>query len=51
MNQGSLPKLPLASRRARDFAIATEALSAVNELVVMPCYRWNRTIIVPKGHP
>ena len=52
MNQGSPTQIAaMAAEGTVDFAIATEALSAVNELVVMPCYRWNRTIIVPKGHP
>lgn len=34
-----------------DFAIATEALELFDELVMMPCYRWNRCVIVPEGHP
>ena len=34
-----------------DFAIATEALELFGDLVMMPCYRWNRCVIVPKGHP
>lgn len=34
-----------------DFAIATEALSLYEDLVMLPCYRWNRSIIVPQGHP
>ncbi|MAD00990.1 MAG: HTH-type transcriptional regulator CysB [Pseudomonadales bacterium] len=34
-----------------DFAIATEALELFADLVMMPCYRWNRCVIVPKGHP
>src|SRR5690606_34955992 len=34
-----------------DFAIATEGMELFNELVMMPCYRWNRCVIVPKGHP
>ena len=34
-----------------DFAIATEALELFSDLVMMPCYRWNRCVIVPKGHP
>ena len=32
-----------------DFAIATEGMELFNELVMMPCYRWNRCVIVPKG--
>ncbi len=34
-----------------DFAIATEALELFTDLVMMPCYRWNRCVIVPEGHP
>lgn len=34
-----------------DFAIATEALELYEDLVMLPCYRWNRSVIVPRGHP
>ena len=34
-----------------DFAIATEALDLFHDLLMMPCYRWNRCILVPKDHP
>ena len=34
-----------------DFAIATEALELFGDLIMMPCYRWNRCVIVPHGHP
>lgn len=34
-----------------DFAIATEALELFSDLVMMPCYRWNRCVIVPREHP
>jgi LysR family cys regulon transcriptional activator len=33
-----------------DVGIATEALEEYPELVTLPCYRWNRCVIVPKGH-
>jgi LysR family cys regulon transcriptional activator len=33
-----------------DVGIATEALSDYPDLVTFPCYRWNRCVIVPKGH-
>src|SRR5205085_4365274 len=33
-----------------DVGIATEALEEFPELVTLPCYRWNRCVIVPKGH-
>ena len=34
-----------------DFAIATEAMDLFSDLIMLPCYRWNRCIVVPKGHP
>ena len=34
-----------------DVGIATEALGDYPELVALPCHRWNRGVLVPKGHP
>jgi LysR family cys regulon transcriptional activator len=34
-----------------DLGIATEALADHPELVTLPCYDWNRVVLVPKGHP
>ena len=52
MHQGSPMQIAeLASDGSVDFAIATEALEHFSDLVMMPCYRWNRCIIVPKNHP
>ena len=34
-----------------DLAIATEALELFEGLCLLPCYRWNRCVMVPKGHP
>lgn len=34
-----------------DFAIATEALHLYQDLIMLPCYLWNRSVIVPKDHP
>jgi LysR family cys regulon transcriptional activator len=34
-----------------DVGIATEAVSDFPELVTLPCYRWNRCVLVPRGHP
>lgn len=33
-----------------DFSICTEALSKHPKLSTIPCYRWNRGLIAPKGH-
>jgi LysR family cys regulon transcriptional activator len=52
MHQGSpLQISDMAARGTADFAIATEALELFDNLVMMPCYRWNRVILVPRGHP
>jgi LysR family cys regulon transcriptional activator len=40
-----------ASKGNVDFAIATEALELFENLIMMPCYRWNRSVIVPHEHP
>ena len=34
-----------------DIGIATEALADYPELVTLPCYEWNRVVLVPKRHP
>ncbi len=52
MHQGT--PMQIADQAARgqvDFAIATEAIELFEDLVMMPCYRWNRSVIVPEGHP
>lgn len=52
MHQGTPMQISeLAANRNVDFAIATEALELFDDLIMLPCYRWNRSIIVPKGHP
>ncbi len=34
-----------------DLAIATEGLSQFDSLAILPCYDWNRSIVVPPNHP
>ncbi len=34
-----------------DLAIATEALDRFPDLVMLPCYQWNRVVVAPLGHP
>lgn len=34
-----------------DFAIATEAIGDYRELVMLPCYRWNRCVVTTPDHP
>ncbi len=52
MHQGTPIQIAeMAADGSVDFAIATEALELFNDLVMMPCYRWNRCVLVPKDHP
>lgn len=52
MHQGTPVQISeLAARREVDFAIATEAIELFHDLVMLPCYRWNRSLVVPRGHP
>ena len=52
MHQGTPVQISeLAAKGTTDFAIATEALELFNNLVMMPCYQWNRSVIVPQNHP
>jgi LysR family cys regulon transcriptional activator len=34
-----------------DFAIATGSEQLFADLTLLPCYRWYRTVVVPRGHP
>jgi LysR family cys regulon transcriptional activator len=34
-----------------EIGLATEALSAHEELVTLPCYDWQHVMVVPAGHP
>ena len=52
MHQGTPMQISeMAADGTVDFAIATEAMELFSDLIMMPCYRWNRCIVVPKGHP
>ncbi|WP_257263287.1 HTH-type transcriptional regulator CysB [Endozoicomonas sp. ONNA2] len=52
MHQGTPIQIAeMAADGSVDFAIATEALDLFNDLVMMPCYRWNRCVLVPGDHP
>jgi len=51
MHQGTPQQIAeLAANGTADFAIATEALDLYQDLFMMPCYSWNRVILVPKTH-
>jgi LysR family cys regulon transcriptional activator len=51
MHQGTPMQISeMAADGTVDFAIATEALELFSDLVMLPCYRWNRCILVPRDH-
>lgn len=52
MHQGTPMQIAeMAANGTVDFAIATEGMELFNDLIMMPCYRWNRSILVPRNHP
>ncbi len=52
MQQGTPMQIAeMASDGTVDFAIATEALELFGNLVMLPCYHWNRCVVVPREHP
>ena len=52
MHQGSPTQISESVVKGNtDFAIATEALHLYQDLIMLPCYHWNRSVIVPKDHP
>ncbi len=52
MHQGTPMQISeLAADGTADFAIATEAMELFSDLVMMPCYSWNRAVLVPRAHP
>lgn len=52
MHQGTPSQIAeMAADGTVDFAIATEALEMFSDLIMMPCYKWNRCILVPRNHP
>jgi LysR family cys regulon transcriptional activator len=52
MHQGTPQQIAeLAADGTVDFAIATEGMEHFTDLVMLPCYRWNRSVVVPRNHP
>ena len=47
MHQGTPMQISeMAADGTVDFAIATEALELFSDLIMLPCYRWNRCILL-----
>ena len=52
MYQGTPAQISDAATKGdADFAIATESFHLYNDLIMLPCYHWNRSIIVRPDHP
>jgi LysR family cys regulon transcriptional activator len=52
LHQGSPETIArIAAEGEADFAIATEAMEHFEQLVMLPCYRWNRGVLVRPEHP
>lgn len=52
MHQGTPEQISESVVKGKsDFAIATEAHHLYQDLIMLPCYHWNRSVIVPKDHP
>jgi len=52
MNQGTPRQIAEAVSKGRaDIAIATEEMHHFDNLVLLPLYRWNRSVIIPNNHP
>ncbi|GAA3531096.1 HTH-type transcriptional regulator CysB [Zobellella aerophila] len=52
MHQGTPVQISESvAKGTSDFAIATEALHLYQDLIMLPCYHWNRCILVPREHP
>jgi len=52
LHQGSPNQVAEQTSRGEvDLGIATEALADFPDLVTLPCYEWNRVVLVRKRHP
>jgi len=52
LHQGTSEQIAdMAERDRIDFAINTGSQELFGNLVLLPCYRWHRRIVVPHGHP
>ena len=52
LRQGSPTQISeLVTSGEADIAIATEAIEHYEDLVMLPCYEWNRCVLVQPGHP
>ncbi len=51
LHQGTSEQIAdMVAQNSIDFAIATGSRELFSDLLLVPSYRWDRTIVVPKGH-
>lgn len=52
LHQGTSEQIAdMASRDRIDFAINTGSQELFTNLILLPCYRWHRRVVVPHNHP
>jgi LysR family cys regulon transcriptional activator len=52
LHQGSPEQVArMVIEEVADIGLATEALTDRDELVTMPCYEWQHSVVMPAGHP
>jgi LysR family cys regulon transcriptional activator len=52
LHQGTSEQIADLARLDRiDFAVATGSAELFPGIALLPCYRWHRQIVVPRGHP
>ena len=52
LHQGNPTQVALQTAAgSADVGIATEAVATHPDLVTLPCYQWNRCVLVTRGHP
>ncbi|MEM8981614.1 MAG: HTH-type transcriptional regulator CysB [Pseudomonadota bacterium] len=51
LHQGTSEQIAdMVNDKAVDFAIASGSSNLFQDLILLPCYRWDRTILVPANH-
>ncbi|NRA61976.1 MAG: HTH-type transcriptional regulator CysB [Psychrobium sp.] len=52
MHQGTPSQISeMAIKGEADFAIATESMHFYEDLIMLPCYHWGRSVVVKSDHP
>lgn len=52
MHQGNPQQIAdMVATGVADIAIATEAIEEHEDLIMLPCYEWNRCVVAPLEHP